>query len=145
MGTGQNTARHPCVGWRAVSGVGGSELGCWGEGGGGVGEGLGELVVVGGVGLAVGEVGGADLVGVGVEGSRFRRQSRSGTMVYEERGRVPGFIMDAVTQGKVVGYQGRGTGRPIYELDYNGSTQRGAVTVGSNGFIVGANPVGSGG
>ena len=40
----------------------------------------------------------------------------------------------------VVHYQGKGTGRPIYEVNYKGSTQRVAVTVGSNGYIVGANP-----
>ncbi|WP_329136586.1 hypothetical protein OG552_25130 [Streptomyces sp. NBC_01476] len=68
---------------------------------------------------------------------------------FEQRGigsaDLPGFIINAVTKGKVVGYQGKGTGRPIYELEYNGSPQRVAVTVGNNGFVVGANPVGSGG
>ncbi len=49
--------------------------------------------------------------------------------------------MTAVTEGKIVGYQGRGTGRPIYEIEYNGKLQRVAVTVGDNGYIVGANPV----
>jgi hypothetical protein len=43
-----------------------SECGGWGEGVDGVGEGLGELLVVGGVGLSVGEEGGVDLVGGGV-------------------------------------------------------------------------------
>ena len=31
----------------------------------------------------------------------------------------------------------------VYEVEYNGETKRIAVTVGSNGFIVGANPVGN--
>ena len=53
---------------------------------------------------------------------------------------IPSYITQALSEGKVVGYQGRGTGRPIYEFSYNGATQRVAVTVGSNGFIVGANP-----
>lgn len=50
--------------------------------------------------------------------------------------------MEAVTKGKIVGYQGRGVGRPIYEPPVNGQTRRIAVTTGSNGFIVGANPAG---
>lgn len=44
------------------------------------------------------------------------------------------------SKGHIVGYQGKGTGRPIYEVDYNGTKRRVAVTVGSNGYIVGANP-----
>lgn len=50
-------------------------------------------------------------------------------------------IKTTVSKGKIVGYQGRGTGRSIYEVIYNGKTYHVAVTVGSNGFIVGANPV----
>lgn len=53
---------------------------------------------------------------------------------------IPDFILSAVSEGKIVGYQGKGTGRPIYEIEYNGETQLVAVTVGSNGYIVGANP-----
>ncbi|SDL72922.1 hypothetical protein SAMN05216186_1291, partial [Pseudomonas indica] len=56
---------------------------------------------------------------------------------------IPGVVMKAVTEGKLVGYQGSGLGRPIYELVINGEPQRIAVTVGNNGFIVGANPRGS--
>ncbi|MEN6630037.1 MAG: hemagglutinin repeat-containing protein, partial [Sulfuricella sp.] len=55
---------------------------------------------------------------------------------------IPNAVIQAVTQGKVVGYQGYGTGRPIYEITINGQSQRIAVTVGDNGFIVGANPAG---
>lgn len=55
---------------------------------------------------------------------------------------IPGVVMRAVTEGKVVGYQGRGTARPIYEIQLNGYTQRIAITVSSNGYIVGANPSG---
>lgn len=54
---------------------------------------------------------------------------------------IPDYITKALSDGKVVEYQGRGTGRPIYEFTYNGTTQRVAITTGSNGFIVGANPV----
>jgi hypothetical protein len=46
-------------------------------------------------------------------------------------------IMTAITQGTIVGYQRL---RPIYEMMYNGKKQYIAVTVGDNGFIVGANP-----
>jgi hypothetical protein len=34
--------------------------------------------------------------------------------------------------------------RPIYQTTIDGQPQRIAVTVGSNGFVVGANPAGSG-
>lgn len=54
---------------------------------------------------------------------------------------LPEFITKAVSEGRIVGYQGKGTGRPIYEINFNGQTQRVAITTGSNGFIVGANPV----
>ncbi|XXD92772.1 DUF637 domain-containing protein [Pseudomonas sp. Z4-7] len=56
---------------------------------------------------------------------------------------IPGVVMKAVSEGKLVGHQGSGTGRPIYELTINGQPQRIAVTVGDNGFVVGANPRGS--
>jgi filamentous hemagglutinin len=58
---------------------------------------------------------------------------------------IPEVVMGAVTQGDLVGYQGRGTGRPIFQVRVNGQTQQIAVTIGSNGFIVGANPKGSSG
>lgn len=51
------------------------------------------------------------------------------------------FVLTSVSKGKVVGYQGKGTGRPFYEVTYNGETYKVAVTVGENGYIVGANPV----
>nr|WP_269136054.1 LXG domain-containing protein [Sporosarcina cyprini] len=53
---------------------------------------------------------------------------------------IPDLLMKALSEGKVVGYQGRGQGRPIYEVVFNGQKQRVAITVGNNGFIVGANP-----
>lgn len=53
---------------------------------------------------------------------------------------IPNYVLTAVTEGKIVRYQGRGTGRPIYEFTYNGSTHYVAVTIGNNGYIVGANP-----
>lgn len=56
---------------------------------------------------------------------------------YMERRAVYGQIL-----AKIVGYQRLGMGRPIYEIVLNGQKQRIAVTVGSNGYIVGANPRG---
>lgn len=53
---------------------------------------------------------------------------------------VPEVVMRAVTDGRVVGYQGAGVGRPIFEVTVNGEPMRIAVTVGNNGYIVGANP-----
>ncbi|REL28825.1 hypothetical protein DXX93_06285 [Thalassotalea euphylliae] len=53
---------------------------------------------------------------------------------------IPLAVITAVTKGKIVGYQGKGKGRPIYEINFAGKTQRIAITTGSNGFIVGANP-----
>jgi hypothetical protein len=53
---------------------------------------------------------------------------------------IPDALFTALEEGRIVGYQGKGNGRPIYEFTFNGETQRVAVTVGENGFIVGANP-----
>jgi uncharacterized protein YukE len=58
------------------------------------------------------------------------------------REKVGQFVFDAATTGKIVGYQGKGTGRPIFEFLFEGKPYKVAVTVGNNGFIVGANPVG---
>ena len=54
---------------------------------------------------------------------------------------IPNYVLEAVYQGNVVGTQGKRTPpRTIYEFTYNGKTQRIAVQVGSNGYIVSANP-----
>ena len=53
---------------------------------------------------------------------------------------IPNYIMNALENGSIVGYQGRGTGRPIYEFTYNGELHNIAITAGNNGFVVGANP-----
>ena len=45
-----------------------------------------------------------------------------------------------IKYGKIVEKQGR-HGRPIYEFKYEGKIRRIAITVGDNGYIVGANPV----
>lgn len=68
-------------------------------------------------------------------GSQFARMGVS-------EAQIPRVVMRAVSEGKLVGYQGSGVGRPIYELNINGQMQRIAVTVGDNGFVVGANPRG---
>ncbi|WP_116210849.1 hypothetical protein [Streptomyces olivoreticuli] len=54
---------------------------------------------------------------------------------------IPKHLKNALTDGKTVGQQGADGERPIYEAVFNGRTHRGAITVGDNGFIVGANPV----
>ena len=51
--------------------------------------------------------------------------------------KIPDFIMHALEEGKVVGTQRT---RTIYEVMYEGKLQRVAISVGDNGFIVGANP-----
>ena len=53
---------------------------------------------------------------------------------------ISNFVLNAVGKGEIVGYQGKGQGRPIYEVTYNGEKHQVAITVGSNGYIVGANP-----
>lgn len=54
---------------------------------------------------------------------------------------IPNYVLEAVYQGNVVGTQGKRTPpRTIYEFTYNGKTQRIAVQIGSNGYIVSANP-----
>jgi hypothetical protein len=46
----------------------------------------------------------------------------------------------AATEGKYTGYyQGKPPGRPIFEVQYGGQTHYITVSVGDNGFIVGAN------
>ena len=48
------------------------------------------------------------------------------------------FIMESLKNGKIVGKEGS---RFVYEYTYKGIKQTTAITVGSNGFVVGANPV----
>lgn len=54
-------------------------------------------------------------------------------------GDIPTFLQEALTNGTKVGYQGKGLGRPIYEVLWQGKMIKVAVTIGSNGYIVGAN------
>jgi hypothetical protein len=57
-----------------------------------------------------------------------------------ELDQIPDLVIRAATEGRIVGYQGAGIGRPVFEVTFNGVTHRIAITIGSNGFIVGANP-----
>lgn len=70
---------------------------------------------------------------IDAHGTDFARQGIS-------EAEIPQYIMTAVKQGMIAGYQGRGEGRPIYEFNYEGITRRIAITIGSNGYVVGANP-----
>ena len=56
------------------------------------------------------------------------------------KNQIQDLVMEALNKGEIVGYQGKGQGRPIYEVVFNGQKQRVAITIGNNGFIVGANP-----
>jgi len=62
-------------------------------------------------------------------------------LMKEKRGichdEIADVVMTAVIRGKIVGCQ---RNRPIYELMYKGKKQYIAITIGDNGFIVGANP-----
>ncbi|WGG52757.1 hemagglutinin repeat-containing protein [Rugamonas sp. DEMB1] len=51
---------------------------------------------------------------------------------------IPSVVMKAVTEGKIVGVNGSA---PVFEIVHNGIVQHISVGVGSNGFIVRANPV----
>lgn len=54
---------------------------------------------------------------------------------------IPDAVIAAITRGTFLGYQGTiEPRREIYEVTFNGKTQCIAVTVGDNGYIVGANP-----
>ena len=70
---------------------------------------------------------------VDAHGADFAKQNIS-------EAEIPQYIMAAVKHGTIVSYQGRGHGRPIYEFTYEGVKRRIAITIGSNGYVVGANP-----
>ena len=56
-----------------------------------------------------------------------------------DAGSVPDLLMKALKENDVVAHQGRPPGRPVYQTSFRGRPIRVAITVGSNGFIVGAN------
>jgi len=53
--------------------------------------------------------------------------------------KIPDLIETAITGGKLLGYQGRGVGRPIYEVLFEGKILKIAITASSNGYVVGMN------
>ena len=50
------------------------------------------------------------------------------------------FLNKGITQEQIPDYVMNALERPIYEFTYNGEIHKVAITVGNNGFIVGANP-----
>src|SRR5690606_26072169 len=50
---------------------------------------------------------------------------------------IPALVKTALTEGTRVGTQG--AGRPILEVVFQGKTQRVAISVGDNGYVIGAN------
>lgn len=57
------------------------------------------------------------------------------------RDQIPNLIFDALENGKIVGSTGTGrNARSVYETTFNGVTQRVAVGVSENGFVVTAHP-----
>ncbi|MBU3133906.1 hypothetical protein KPL40_15865 [Clostridium gasigenes] len=42
-----------------------------------------------------------------------------------EQDEIKGLVMTALNEGEIVGYQGKGTGRPIYKVTFNGKKTRG--------------------
>jgi TPR repeat protein len=57
-----------------------------------------------------------------------------------KQNQIPDAIIAALTEGKMIRYQGRKKTRMIYEVNFNGKTHYIALTVSDNGYIVGANP-----
>jgi hypothetical protein len=54
---------------------------------------------------------------------------------------IPEVVMKAATEGRAVGTVGSGRNlRTVYEIEFNGRTQRIAVGEASNGYIVTAHP-----
>jgi hypothetical protein len=57
-----------------------------------------------------------------------------------KQNQIPDIIITALTEGKMIRYQGRQKTRMIYEVNFNSKTHYIALTVSNNGYIVGANP-----
>jgi len=85
---------------------------------------------------------------VGNLGSGLQHILRNHILQFADQGipqnQIPDAIITALTQGQIVGYQGKAhqTPRPIYEFVFNGETKYLAVQVANNGYIVSANPSG---
>jgi hypothetical protein len=55
--------------------------------------------------------------------------------------KIADFVFDAATSGTKVGQQSATrAGRDVFETTWEGGTQRVAISIGDNGFIVGSNP-----
>ncbi|MFF8472258.1 ricin-type beta-trefoil lectin domain protein [Streptomyces sp. NPDC015414] len=52
---------------------------------------------------------------------------------------IPKLLKKALEDAKIVGYQGSGAGRPIFETVYNNKVRRVAISVGKDGYVIGAN------
>ena len=80
----------------------------------------------------------------GTERSGFQHIIQEHAQDFQNQGipveELPNYIMEAIKQDNIVGAQGRRMPRPIYEFTYEGQVRRVAIQVGSNGYIVGANP-----
>jgi hypothetical protein len=55
---------------------------------------------------------------------------------------LPKVLIETLKSGELIGYQGKGTGRAIYVTTVNGQQIKIGMTVGNNGYIVGANYLG---
>lgn len=82
---------------------------------------------------------------VGKGGSGLAHILQEHEVDFRKRGiapeQVPALVMAALTQGQLLGYQGtREPRREIYGIVFEGRVQHVAISVGNNGYIVGANP-----
>jgi hypothetical protein len=56
-------------------------------------------------------------------------------------GLLRGITINAIIKGEIIGYQGtKEPRRPIYKIKFNGKINYIAISIGTNGYIVGANP-----
>ena len=82
----------------------------------------------------------------GNSGSGLQHILRNHVLQFADKGisrdQIPNAIIIAITQGRVIGFQGKTTPtpRPIYEFTFDGETKYLAVQIGDNGYIVSANP-----
>ena len=56
---------------------------------------------------------------------------------------IPELIREAITHGKIIGYQKTKNKFPreVYEVEFMGNIIKLGITISGNGFIVGANPI----
>ncbi|KAF8961092.1 hypothetical protein BDZ97DRAFT_1830250 [Flammula alnicola] len=68
------------------------------------------------------------------------RHSKEFTQKGISEGEIPHLMEQATTGGSPVAFQGKNKGRPIFKTSHNGQALFVAISIGSNGFVVGANP-----